>query len=798
MAMNLVIVESPAKAKKIGEFLGKDYIVRSCFGHICDLEKKDLGIDIENNFEPKYKISSDKKSVVKELKSLAKTSDIVWLASDEDREGEAIAWHLFETLKLKKENTKRIVFHEITKPAILEAIKNPRDIDMSLVDAQQARRVLDRLVGFEVSPVLWKKVKAQLSAGRVQSVAVKLIVEREREINAFETKQYFRVTAEFLTSQGSLLKSEASTRFETHQEANDFLLLCQEAEFSISDIETKPSIRKPAPPFTTSTLQQEASRKLGFSVSQTMSLAQRLYENGSITYMRTDSVNLSKLAIGAAKDVIIDTHGQEYSKSRSYSTKSKGAQEAHEAIRPTYMNAAVVDGDKAEKQLYDLIYKRTLASQMSDAELELTNIDIKVSNSEVKFQSKGEVIVFDGFLRVYLESNDDEHVEDADELLPSLNLGEILSRKLIKAQEQYTLHPPRYTQASLVKKMETLGIGRPSTYAPTITTVQNRGYVLYESRDGVVKDISILTLSGNKIEENKLNRTFGAEKKKLFPSDIGIVVTDYLSDHFNNIMDYGFTARAEEAFDDIAIGKQQWQKVIGEFYTPFHKNVEIALESSERNTGERVLGLHPETEETVSVRIGRYGPMAQIGEGETVRYAGLLKGQLMETITMEEVLELFKFPRKLGEYEGKEIAIGIGRFGPYIRHNSVFVSLKKGVDEPSTIDYETAVIRIEEKRETDRNNTINVFESGIKVLNGRFGHYISFEKKNYKIPKTTDATTLSEDDCRSLIEKQAESVSKTKGSRAKATTKTAAKSTTKAKATTKKAPAKKKTTKTKE
>lgn len=751
MIENLVIVESPAKAKTIEKFLGKGFTVKSSFGHIRDLEKKDLGIDIERDFLPKYEISADKKAVVKELKALAKEARTVWLASDEDREGEAIAWHLFEVLGLKAEHTKRIVFHEITKDAILHAIEHPRDIDRHLVDAQQARRVLDRLVGFEVSPVLWKKVKPSLSAGRVQSVAVKLIVEREREINAFKEQGYYRVTGLFRTPEGVSLQAEAQERFGTREETERYLEACRGAVFTVKNVETKPTVRKPAPPFTTSTLQQEASRKLGFSVSQTMTVAQKLYEHGFITYMRTDSVNLSDLAIRSAKAVICSTMGEAYSHARNFATKTKGAQEAHEAIRPTYMDRTSIEGDRNEQQLYELIYKRTLASQMADAQLERTNIAIGVSTHPVSFVATGEVVVFDGFLRMYMESHDEETEDEQAALLPALGRGETLERSVVQAQEQFTQHPPRYTEASLVKKMEALGIGRPSTYAPTITTIQNRGYIIRESRDGEERSVETMELKGEEVRTKKSKKTFGAEKKKLFPSDMGMVVTDFLSAHFKNIMDYNFTARAEEALDDVAEGTVEWQKMIGEFYTPFHQNVEDTLKNSERNSGERLLGSHPETGEPVSVRIGRFGPIAQIGEGEGVRYAGLRKGQLMETVTLEEALELFRFPRRLGEYEEKEVSVGIGRFGPYIKHNGVFVSLKKGVDDPATVTLETAVERILEKREQEQNKLIQEFEGGIRILKGRFGPYISYNKTNYRIPKTQNPEELTLEKCLELI-----------------------------------------------
>ena len=751
MIENLVIVESPAKAKTIERFLGENYVVKSSFGHIRDLEKKDLGIDIEHNFQPKYEISPDKKAIVKELKQLAKEAKTVWLASDEDREGEAIAWHLFEVLGLKKENTKRIVFHEITKDAILHAINNPRDIDKNLVDAQQARRVLDRLVGFEVSPVLWKKVK----------------------------QKYYKVTGTFETKDANgnsvPLKAELSERFSTQEETVNFLEHCKKAAFSVSNVETKPGSRKPAPPFTTSTLQQEASRKLGFSVSQTMAVAQKLYEQGHITYMRTDSVNLSQLAIGAAKAVICNTLGEKYSKPRNFATKTKGAQEAHEAIRPTYMDKESISGDKNEQQLYSLIRKRTLASQMAEAELEKTTITIAITGEKHTFEAVGEVIIFDGFLKVYMESFDDEKEDDEAALLPAIHKGDQLQRSLIQALEQYTTHPPRYTEASLVKKMEALGIGRPSTYAPTITTIQNRGYILRESRDGTERQLDQIDLKGQDIKVKKISRIFGAEKKKLFPSDIGMVVTDFLSNYFTNIMDYNFTANAEDALDHIAEGEVEWQSMIGTFYQPFHANVEKTLKESERNTGARELGKDPQTGETVSVRIGRFGPMAQIGEGESVRYAGLLKGQLMETITLEEALDLFKFPRQLGEFEEKPVSVGIGRFGPYIKHNQLFVSLKKGVDDPGTITLETAIERINEKREIEKNRKIQEFENGVQILNGRFGPYITFNKVNYKIPKGKEADKLTFEETMEIIAKGGDSKKKT----TKKTTKKAAPKATK-------------------
>lgn len=761
MIDNLVIVESPAKAKTIEKFLGKDYIVKSSFGHIRDLEKKDLGIDIKNNFKPTYKVSSDKKNIVKELKDLAKEAKIVWLASDEDREGEAIAWHLYEELKLKKENTRRIVFHEITKEAITNAIETPRDIDLNLVDAQQARRILDRLVGFELSPVLWRKIKPSLSAGRVQSVAVRLIAEREREINAFTAEEYYRVIANFVIKDGnkeSILKAELPSRFKTEEETLAFLEQCKGSQYSVADIIKKPLIRKPAAPFTTSTLQQEAGRKLGFSVSQTMTVAQKLYEAGMITYMRTDSVNLSNLAITTAKAAIIAELGEEYSHTRKFNTKSKGAQEAHEAIRPTYMDSKTIAGTDQERKLYELIWKRTLASQMSDAQLEKTTITIAIEGLDKKFQASGEVVIFDGFLRVYAESNDDETENGDSGLLPPINVNEILVAKEIVATQQYTNNPPRYSEASLVKKMEELGIGRPSTYAPTITTIQNRGYVEKESREGKKRKYQVYILAKENIEKEIKTQITGAEKKKLFPTDIGLVVTDFLKEYFENIMDYNFTAQAEEMFDTIASGESVWQECISSFYVPFHKSVEDTIENSERQSGEREIGIDPKTGKKIIVRIGRFGPIAQIGtqeDEEAPAFAGLKKDQSIETITLEEVLELFKFPRQIGEYEEKTVTIGIGRFGPYVRHNSVFVSLKKDVDDPSTINLERAIELIEEKREADRNKIIKTFENDetVQILNGRWGPYIGYNKQNIKIPKETNAAELSYEECLELIKK---------------------------------------------
>ncbi len=763
MSENLVIVESPAKAKTIEKFLGKDYHVTSSMGHIRDLEKKDFGIDLENNFQPKYIVSPDKKKIVAELKKLAKVAKTVWIASDEDREGEAIAWHLQEVLKLDPERTKRIVFHEITKEAILKAIDNPRPIDVNLVNAQQARRVLDRIVGFEVSPVLWKKVKPSLSAGRVQSVAVRLIVDREREIIKFKSQSSFRVSAFFLVpdEKGNIteLKAELKKRFSTKEEAEAFLENCKSAEFTIADIVKKPSKRTPAAPFITSTLQQEASRKLGFSVSQTMAVAQRLYEAGKITYMRTDSVNLSSLAINTAKAKIISLHGEDYVKIRQYKTKAKGAQEAHEAIRPSYMDQEEVSGSAQEKKLYELIWKRTIASQMSDAELERTTVSIKISNSEEKFQAAGEIIKFDGFLRVYLESTDNEEDNgNGKTLLPPVKVNQQLHTELIDATERFTQRPARYTEASLVKKLEEQGIGRPSTYAPIITTVQNRGYVVKEERPGVERKFTQLTLVKNEISVKNRTEITGAEKSKLFPTDVGMVVNDFLIKYFDKIMDFSFTANVEVEFDEVALGKRVWNDVIGQFYKPFHKNVENALEVSERAKGERNLGIDPNTELPVYVKIGRYGPLAQLGEvtddGEKPKFASLRNGQHLETITLEEALELFKLPRDLGEYEDKKVTVAIGRFGPYVRHDSKFVSLEKDVDDPYTVELDRAIELIEAKREKDRKALIKTFEEEpeLRILEGRWGPYISYKKKNYKIPKGTEADKLELADCMKIIE----------------------------------------------
>ena len=779
MQKNLVIVESPAKAKTIEKFLGADYKVLSSYGHIRDLKKKEFSIDT-TNFAPQYEIPSEKTKLVNELKAEAKNAGTVWLASDEDREGEAISWHLYEVLGLKPEQTKRIVFHEITKPAILQAIEHPRDIDLNLVNAQQARRVLDRIVGFKLSPVLWKKVKPALSAGRVQSVAVRLIVEREREIQQFKSEESYRVVALFTpanSKDGTEIKAELNQRFKNKEEATRFLESCKDAAFTIRDIATRPQKRMPAAPFTTSTLQQEAAHKLGFTVAQTMMIAQRLYESGRITYMRTDSVNLSSLCINASTAVIKELMGERYVKSRQFHTKTKGAQEAHEAIRPTYMDQTEIEGTPQERRLYDLIWKRTVASQMADAEIEKTTASIQISGQDAAFVATGEVIKFDGFLKVYRESFDEDSENETAEgnLLPPMETGQQLERKEIQALQRFTQHPPRYNEASLVKKLEELGIGRPSTYAPTISTIQQREYVTKGDKGGEEKELVILTLKGDTISQQAKQTVIGAERGKLVPTDVGTVVNDFLLQYFPEIMDYNFTANAEDALDHIAEGEVEWQAMIGTFYQPFHANVEKTLKESERNTGARELGKDPQTGETVVVRIGRFGPMAQIGEGESVRYAGLLKGQLMETITLEEALDLFKFPRQLGEFEEKPVSIGIGRFGPYIKHNQLFVSLKKGIDDPGTITLETAIERINEKREIEKNRKIQEFENGVQILNGRFGPYITFNKVNYKIPKGKEADKLTFEETMAIIEKGGDCKKKT----TKKTTKKAASKTTK-------------------
>lgn len=770
MVENLVIVESPAKAKTIEKFLGKGYVVSSSFGHIRDLSKKDFGIDIANKYTPNYEISPDKKKVVSELKKAAKEAQMVWLASDEDREGEAIAWHLFEVLQLDAKKTKRIVFHEITKEAILHAIETPRQIDQNLVNAQQARRVLDRLVGFELSPVLWKKVKPSLSAGRVQSVAVRLLVEREREVLSFNPQSGFRVVAQFNKADKNPieLKAELNTRFEKVNQAESFLNDCKDSGFTVSDISKKPTKRTPAPPFTTSTLQQEASRKFGFSVSQTMTLAQHLYEAGKITYMRTDSVNLSEAAIQAASAEIKTQFGDKYLKTRQYKTKSKGAQEAHEAIRPTYMNKWTIAGNANEKKLYELIWKRTIASQMSDAELEKTTITIDIENNTHKFIAQGEMIRFDGFLKVYIESTDDEEEDTGKGLLPTISAGQKLDYQNITATQKFSLNPPRYTEASLVRKLEELGIGRPSTYAPTISTIQNRGYVIKEDRPGRERTFIQLVLKDTTVTKSEKTENYGAEKSKLFPTDIGMVVNDYLLEHFPNILDFNFTAEVEKQFDEIAEGEIIWHDMIDEFYHPFHDRIEGALEIVGRKSGERILGNDPVSGKPVMVKIGRYGPMAQIGENEETekpQYAALRRDQHLETITLQEALELFILPREIGLYEDKKVVAAIGRFGPYVRHDNKFYSLKKGVDDPYTVELDRAIELIEEKRKSDENKNISSFatpEGEILILNGRYGPYITFNKLNFRIPKGTDAKLLTLENCLEIIKNSPEKTPKKK------------------------------------
>lgn len=782
MQKNLVIVESPAKAKTIEKFLGKDFKVMSSYGHIRDLKKKDFGIDIAHNFAPNYEIPADKKKLVTELKSEAKKADVVWLASDEDREGEAISWHLYEVLGLSPEVTKRIVFHEITKPAILKAIEQPREIDINLVNAQQARRILDRIVGFELSPVLWKKVKPALSAGRVQSVAVRLIAEREREIQAFKSEPSYRVTALFgipTADGGSVeLKAELSHRFKTKAEAQKFLEQCTDAQFAIDDITTRPLTKSPAAPFTTSTLQQEAARKLGYTVSQTMLVAQKLYESGKITYMRTDSVNLSDFAVQGSREVITKLMGDNYVKTRRYATKSKGAQEAHEAIRPTAMDSQTIEGTAQEKRLYDLIWKRTIASQMADAQLEKTTVTIGSNKAKDVFTASGEMVKFDGFLRVYKESYDDEADSADDEagLLPPMKKGQVLTQEEITAAERFTQRPPRYTEASLVRKLEELGIGRPSTYAPTISTIQQRQYVEKGEREGEQRSYNLLALKNGKITDKTLTEVVGAEKGKLFPTDTGLVVNDYLTENFPDILDYNFTASVEKEFDEIAEGEREWSSMMNAFYKHFHPEVEKALAAkTDHKVGERVLGVDPVSGKPVSVKIGRFGPIAQIGSSddeEKPRFAQLRKGYSMETMTLEDALELFKLPRQLGKYEDKVMTVGVGRFGPYISHNSKFVSLPKGID-PMEITFDEAVELVLNKRKADAEKIIRTFEEEpeLQVLNGRFGPYISYQSANYKIPKTTDPKTLELKDCLELIEQQKSKEGEPKPKRKKAATK---------------------------
>lgn len=767
MAKNLFIVESPAKAKTIEKFLGKDFIVKSSIGHIRDLADKGLGIDIANNFQPIYEVPEDKKAVVAELRKNAKSAETVWLATDEDREGEAISWHLAQVLDLDITKAKRVVYHEITKKAIEEAIQNPRSIDLNLVNAQQARRVLDRLVGYELSPVLWKKIKPSLSAGRVQSVAVRLIVEREREIQEFNSLSSYKVSAIF-TSNGKSFKAELPKRFNKKEEALEFLKKCVSAEYKVLNLEVKPAKKSPAAPFTTSTLQQEASRKLGFSVSRTMVVAQKLYEAGKITYMRTDSVSLSQTAIDATTAEISKLYGDQYVQIRTYANKSKGAQEAHEAIRPSYLEQQSVDGDAAEQKLYDLIWKRTVASQMGDAQIERTIVRIGISTTNEELVAKGEVIRFEGFLKVYLEDTDEEGEDkENSDMLPPLNVGDKPSLNKMDAVERFSQHPPRYTEASLVKKLEELGIGRPSTYAPTISTVQKRGYVVKEEREGKERKFYELTLKADKVTEAIKTENHGQEKNKLFPTDIGMVVNDFLVLNFKDILDYNFTASIEKEFDEIAEGQMEWTKMIKDFYTPLHTSVEKTLETSERPKGERNLGVDPKSGKPLIVRMGRFGPMAQIGEtsteegAEKPKFAGLRKDQRLETITLEEALALFAWPRMVGNFEDGELTVSIGRFGPYVKLNAKFYSVPKE-DDPLAIDEARAIEIILAKRKAESEKLIKEFSENadVKILNGRWGPYIAAGKKNVKIPKGKEPNSLTLEECLQLA---AEAPEKKKG-----------------------------------
>lgn len=784
MQKNLVIVESPAKAKTIEKFLGKDFKVMSSYGHIRDLKKKDFGVDLKT-FEPQYEIPADKRKVVTELRAQAKKSEAVWLASDEDREGEAISWHLAEVLGLDPKETRRIVFHEITKPAILSAIEHPRHIDLNLVDAQQARRVLDRLVGFKLSPVLWRKVRPSLSAGRVQSVAVRLIVEREREIQQFKPESSYRVTAVFEVpaSNGSitLLKAELNKRFATRDEAQAFLEKCKEATFTIDAITTRPTKRNPAPPFTTSTLQQEAARKLGFPVAVTMRVAQSLYESGLITYMRTDSMNLSDLCLNSCGPVISSLMGDEYHQRRTYHTHSKGAQEAHEAIRPTDMNRQTIEGDTREQRLYELIWKRTIACQMADAKLERTTVNIAVSETDEMFQATGEVVRFDGFLRVYRESQGDDENANADEskLLPPMNEGEALQRREVVAQQRFSQQPARYTEASLVHKMEELGIGRPSTYAPTISTIQNREYVVKGDAEGTPRSYDQLTLQSDTISETTQSENVGSNRGKLVPTDIGLVVNDFLMEYFPEIMDYNFTANVEKQFDEVAEGKENWTEMISNFYQDFEPQVERTLnEKTEHRVGERELGVDPKSGKPVSVKIGRFGPVVQIGtpsDDEKPQFANLAKGQSIETITLEEALELFKLPRTLGELEGQVVKANVGRFGPYVQLGKLFVSIPKGED-PMDITLERAAELIQEKRLKEEQSHLKQFDEDpdLEVRAGRWGPYIAYKGKNYKLPKSDAerATELTYDECKKIIEAEAKKpATRGRGRATKSTTK---------------------------
>ena len=769
MKDNLVIVESPAKAKTIEKFLGEDYKVVSSYGHIRDLKKRSFSVDV-NTFAPQYEVPTDKKSVVENLKKLSKEAKTVWLASDEDREGEAISWHLYEVLGLRPDNTRRIVFHEITKPAILEAIEHPRKIDLNLVNAQQARRVLDRIVGFKLSPVLWRKVKPALSAGRVQSVAVRLIVEREREIQNFSGDDNFRVTAVFTTADGSEVKAELNQRFATQEQAEAFLEKCRTVNFTVQDIATKPQKRVPAPPFTTSTLQQEAAHKLGFTVAQTMMVAQHLYESGRITYMRTDSVNLSKLCLGASKQVIAEQMGKEYVKTRQYQTNSKGAQEAHEAIRPTYMDQPQIEGTQQERKLYDLIWKRTIASQMADAEIEKTQVTISIEGMDEYFVANGEVVKFDGFLRVYKETENDTNDQpegEADGVLPIMTVGDLLNRGVIVATQRFAQRPIRYNEASLVRKLEELGIGRPSTYATTITTIQQREYVAKGDKPGEERTFLTLTLKGDKIATASHKTTIGAERGKLLPTDTGIVVNDYLSENFPSIMDYNFTADIEKDFDEIAEGKMEWTGVISDFYNDFDPLVERAGNThTEHKVGERLLGNDPKTGEVITVKIGRFGPVVQIGSSDgdvKPRFAQLKKGQTLETITLDEALELFRLPRELGKYLGKVVTVGAGKYGPYVVHDGTYVSIPKDVD-PLKITFEEAVIMIHKKHVEEEERHLKRFEDiDMEILNGRYGPYIVYKGNNYRLPKNMHERVkdLTQEECLQVVNGQVEKSGKT-------------------------------------
>jgi DNA topoisomerase-1 len=758
MVKNLVIVESPAKAKTIEGFLGKEFTVKSSYGHVRDLNKSNLSLDMDHGFMPEYEVPDDKKHLVAELKKLSAGAEMVWLASDEDREGESISWHLYETLGLNEDKYRRIVFHEITKPAILHAIDNPRKIDMDLVAAQQARRVLDRLVGYELSPLLWKKVKPALSAGRVQSVAVRLIVEREDEIKNFVNSSAYRITANFsftIDNHEYQLFAELPNRFDTEEEACKFLENCKTAEYTIKSVEKKPVSKCPAPPFTTSTLQQEAGRKLGFSVSNTMRIAQQLYESGKITYMRTDSVNLSTFALGQAKKEIENLYGAQYVKTRQFTTKSKGAQEAHEAIRPTYLDQQTIKGTADERKLYELIWKRTIASQMADAQIEKTMVNIDVSNSDKDFVASGEVVLFDGFFKVYVESVDDENGENVNSMLPPMKVGQTLDLDKMEAQQRFARKPFRYTEMSLVKKMEELGIGRPSTYAPTISTIQKRDYVEKKDIAGETRTYKIYTLKKNKITEKTGKENIGYEKAKLVPTDIGVLVNKFLISYFETIVDYNFTANVEKEFDKIAEGRCEWNKMIKEFYKDFHKTITETGDNSGKFSGEKLLGVDPVSGKNVYVKIGRFGPVAQIGDTESdekPKFAGLHKDQSIETITLDEVLDLFAFPRSLGEYEDADIQVAIGRFGPYLKHKNAFYSLSK-LDDPSLVTFQRAVEIIESKRKSDADNVVMTYpeDADMKVLRGRFGIYISYKKANYKIPRQYDTNNLTYQDCLDIV-----------------------------------------------